>query len=76
MDAPLRGPGPGRRPGYSWSRRARDDLDWAAITAGDVTRLVVQQCSARSRSSACKLISELRSFLSFASLDGRVRTGS
>jgi len=46
------------------------DLDWAAITAGDVTRFVVQQCSARSRSSACKLISELRSFLSFVQLDG------
>jgi site-specific recombinase XerD len=46
------------------------ELDWAAVTAGDVTRFVVQQCSARSRPAACKLVSELRSLLRFAQMEG------
>jgi site-specific recombinase XerD len=46
------------------------DRGWAAVTAGDVTRFVVRECSCRSRASVCKLVSELRSFLRFAQLDG------
>ncbi len=46
------------------------DIDWAAVTARDVTCFVVRECSARSRASACKLVSELRSFLRFAQLSG------
>ena len=45
-------------------------VDWAAVTTADVTRFVVAQCSVRSRPSACKLVSELRSFLRFVHLDG------
>jgi len=44
---------------------------WAAVTAADVTGFVVAQCPARSRPSACKLISQLRSFLRFIHLDGQ-----
>ena len=43
---------------------------WAGVTAGDVTRFLVRECGGRSRASACKLVSELRSFLRFAQLDG------
>ena len=43
---------------------------WAGVTAGDVTRFLVRECGGRGRASACKLVSELRSFLRFAQLDG------
>jgi site-specific recombinase XerD len=43
---------------------------WAEVRAGDVTRFVIRECSCRSRATACKLVSELRSFLRFAQLDG------
>ncbi len=46
------------------------DSGWESLTAGDVTRFVVSECSSRSRASACKLVSELRSFLRFAQIDG------
>ncbi len=48
-----------------------DASGWAAVSAADVSGFVVQECSRRSRPSACKLVSELRSFLRFAQLDGR-----
>ncbi len=44
---------------------------WAAVTAADVTGFLAAQCPARSRPSACKLISQLRSFLRFLRLDGQ-----
>lgn len=43
---------------------------WAGVTAGDVTRFLVRECGGRSGASGCKLVSELRSFLRFAQLDG------
>jgi integrase/recombinase XerD len=46
------------------------DRGWAAITAADVTRFVVAQCDALGRASACKRISQLRSFLRFAHISG------
>jgi site-specific recombinase XerD len=46
------------------------EAGWAAVSAADVTRFVVAECSARSRPSACKLLSCLRSFLRFIYLDG------
>ena len=46
------------------------DAGWAAVTARDVTRFLVRECRGRSRASACKLVSELRSFLRFTQLDG------
>ena len=46
------------------------EAGWAAVPAADVTRFVVAECSARSRPSACKLLSCLRSFLRFIYLDG------
>jgi integrase/recombinase XerD len=45
-------------------------VGWAGVTAADITRFVVRECSCRSRATACKLVSELRSFLRFAQLDG------
>jgi integrase/recombinase XerD len=46
------------------------DREWAAVTAADVTRFAVAQCAALGRASACKRISQLRSFLRFAHLSG------
>lgn len=46
------------------------DLGWAAVTAADVTGFAVAQCAALGRASACKRISQLRSFLRFAHLSG------
>ena len=46
------------------------DLDWTAVAAGDVTQFVVRQCSTLGRPAACKLVSELRSFLRFVHVDG------
>jgi site-specific recombinase XerD len=43
---------------------------WAAVTAADVTGFAVAQCAALGRPSACKRISQLRSFLRFAHLSG------
>ena len=46
------------------------DRGWAAVTAADVTGFAVAQCAALGRASACKRISQLRSFLRFAHLSG------
>lgn len=46
------------------------DREWAAVTAADVTGFAVAQCAALGRASACKRISQLRSFLRFAHLSG------
>ena len=46
------------------------DRGWAAVTAADVTGFAVAQCAALGRASACKRISQLRSFLRFAQLSG------
>jgi hypothetical protein len=43
---------------------------WAAVTAADVTGFAVAQCAVLGRASACKRISQLRSFLRFAHLSG------
>ena len=43
---------------------------WAAVTAADVTGFLAAQCAALGRASACKRISQLRSFLRFAHVDG------
>lgn len=47
-----------------------DDVDWAAVSAGDVSRFVVKECSGRGGSSARNLVAALRSLLRFAHLDG------
>jgi integrase/recombinase XerD len=54
---------------------AGDDVDWAAVSAGEVTRFVVKECSARGGSSARNLVAGLRSFLRFAQLDGWTQLG-
>jgi len=46
------------------------DVDWAALSAGDVSRFVVRECSNRGGSSARNLVAALRSLLRFAHLDG------
>ena len=46
------------------------DRGWVAVTAADVTGFAVAQCAALGRASACKRISQLRSFLRFAHLSG------
>ncbi|MGH3418079.1 MAG: site-specific integrase, partial [Streptosporangiaceae bacterium] len=46
------------------------DRGWAAVTAADVTGFAVAQCAVLGRASACKRISQLRSFLRFAHLSG------
>ena len=46
------------------------DRGWAVVTAADVTGFAVAQCAALGRASACKRISQLRSFLRFAHLSG------
>jgi integrase/recombinase XerD len=46
------------------------DRGWAAVAAADVTGFAVAQCAALGRASACKRISQLRSFLRFAHLSG------
>ena len=50
------------------------DRGWTAVTAADVTRFVAAQCAALGRASACKRISQLRSFLRFAHVDGLTAT--
>jgi integrase/recombinase XerD len=55
---------------FACSVAGSGEAGWAAVSAADVTRFVVAQCSARSRASACKLLSCLRSFLRFAYLEG------
>lgn len=52
---------------FARSAAGSGDAGW---TAADVTRFAVAQCQGRSRPSACKLLSCLRSFLRFAYLDG------
>ncbi len=47
---------------------------WAAVTASDVTGFAVAQCAALGRASACKRISQLRSFLRFAHISGLTAT--
>ncbi len=47
-----------------------DEIDWAALRAGAVTRFVVKECSGRGGSSARNLVAALRSLLRFAHLDG------
>lgn len=46
------------------------DRGWAAVTAADVTGFAVAQCAELGRASACKRISQLRSFLRYAHLSG------
>lgn len=46
------------------------DRGWAAVTAADVTGFAVAQCAVLGRASACKRISQLRSFMRFAHLNG------
>ena len=47
-----------------------DDVDWAVVSAGDVSRFVVKECSGRGGSSARNLVAALRSLLRFAHADG------
>jgi integrase/recombinase XerD len=50
------------------------DRGWAAVTAADVTGFVAAQCAVLGRASACKRISQLRSFLRFAHIAGLTAT--
>lgn len=52
-----------------------DEVDWAAVSAGDVTRFVVKECSCRGGSSARNLVAALRSLLRFAHVDGATPFG-
>jgi integrase/recombinase XerD len=45
-------------------------IDWAGVSAAEVTRFVVATCSGPGRGSARNLLPALRSFLRFAFLDG------
>lgn len=49
--------------------------DWSALSAGDVTRFLLEQCPGRGGSSARNLAAALRSFLRFAQLDGLTTVG-
>ncbi len=51
------------------------DVDWAAVSAGEVSRFVVRECSGRGGSSARNLVAALRSLLRFAHLDGWTSVG-
>ena len=51
------------------------DVDWAAVSTGDVSRFVVRECSCRGGSSARNLVAALRSLLRFAHLDGWTSVG-
>ena len=46
------------------------EVDWVAVSAGDVSRFVVKECSGRGGSSARNLVAALRSLLRFAHVDG------
>ena len=50
----------------------RGDGDLAGLTAGEVSRFVVGECSVRSRASAKILVTALRSFLRFVFVTGRL----
>ena len=52
-----------------------DDVDWAKLSAGDVSRFVVRECSCRGGSSARNMVAALRSLLRFAHLDGATPFG-
>lgn len=45
-------------------------IDWAAVSAADGTRFVVEACSGRGRRPSSSMLSGLRSFLRFAQLEG------
>jgi len=47
-----------------------DEVDWPSVSAGDVSRFVVKECSSRGGSAARNLAAALRSFLRFAHVDG------
>lgn len=47
-----------------------DGIDWSTLSAADVSRFVVGQCSAEGRALDRSLVSALRSFLRFVQLDG------
>lgn len=51
------------------------DVDWSTVTAADVSRFLVKQCTGRGGSSARNLIAGLRSFLRFAQLEGCTAVG-
>lgn len=51
------------------------DVDWAAVTAADVSRFLVKECTGRGGSSARNLVAGLRSFLRFAQLEGCTAVG-
>lgn len=51
------------------------DVDWATVSAGDVSRFVVRECSGRGGSSARNLVAALRCLLRFAHLDGWTSVG-
>ena len=51
------------------------EMDWAALTARDVTRFVVKECSDRGGPSARNMVAALRSLLRFAHVDGWTPSG-
>jgi site-specific recombinase XerD len=50
-------------------------VGWSLLSAGDVTRFLLEQCRGRGGSSARNLAAALRSFLRFAQLDGLTAVG-
>ena len=49
---------------------AGEDVDWVALSGGDVSRFVTKQCACRGGSAARNLVAALRSLLRFAHVDG------